>query len=63
MVPSPPAAGVMTWSLSAARNLIARCSQLRNDHRNDAVLRAEFQSWLRRVFSIDGRRGLGQSLF
>ena len=51
MVPSPPAAGVMTWSLSAARNLIARCSQLRNDHRNEAVLRAEFQSWLRRVFS------------
>jgi hypothetical protein len=41
---------VMTGSVGAARDLIARCSQLRNDHRNEAVLRAEFQSWLRRVF-------------
>lgn len=40
----------MTWSVNAARDLIARCSQLRNDHRNEAVLRAEFESWLRRVF-------------
>src|SRR5262245_33458133 len=51
MVPSPPTAGVMTWSLSAARHLIARGRQLRNGHRNEAVLRAEFQSWLRRIFS------------
>src|SRR5207249_3437916 len=50
LVPSSPATGLMTWSARAARDLIARCSQLRNDGRNEAVLRAEFQSWLRRVF-------------
>lgn len=40
----------MTWSTAAARDLIARCRQLRDERRNEAVLRAEFQSWLRRVF-------------
>jgi methylase of polypeptide subunit release factors len=40
----------MTWSLTAARSLIARCTQLRDDGRTEAVLRAEFQSWLRQVF-------------
>jgi len=40
----------MKWSLPAARSLIARCSQLREDGRIEAVLRAEFQSWLRQVF-------------
>jgi len=40
----------MTWSIDAARNLIARCGQLRNDRRIEAVLRAEFQSRLRQVF-------------
>ena len=37
-------------SLAAAKSLIARCSQLRADGRTEAVLRAEFQSWLRQVF-------------
>jgi methylase of polypeptide subunit release factors len=40
----------MSWSLDAAKNLIARCSQLRAAGRTEAVLRAEFQSWLRQVF-------------
>ena len=40
----------MTWSVAAARSLIARCTQLRDDGRTEAVLRAEFQSWLRQVF-------------
>jgi methylase of polypeptide subunit release factors len=40
----------MTSSTAAARDLLARCKQLRDEHRNEAVLRAEFQSWLRRVF-------------
>ena len=40
----------MSWSLSAAKNLIARCGELRKQGRSEAVLRAEFQSWLRQVF-------------
>lgn len=40
----------MTWSSSAARDLIARCSHLRSVGRSEAVLRAEFQSRLRSVF-------------
>jgi hypothetical protein len=40
----------MTWSVTAARSLIARCTQLRDEGRTEAVLRAEFQSWLRQVF-------------
>lgn len=40
----------MTWSLTAARNLIARCGELRKQGRSEAVLRAEFQSWLRQIF-------------
>jgi methylase of polypeptide subunit release factors len=39
-----------TSSLAAAKSLIARCIQLRADGRTEAVLRAEFQSWLRQVF-------------
>jgi hypothetical protein len=40
----------MRWSLTAAKNLIARCGELRKQGRSEAVLRAEFQSWLRQVF-------------
>lgn len=39
-----------TSPLAAAKNLIARCIQFRSDGRTEAVLRAEFQSWLRQVF-------------
>ncbi len=40
----------MTWSIPSAQNLLARAILLRHDGRNEAVLRGEFQSWLRRVF-------------
>lgn len=40
----------MNWSIESAQNALARAIQLRNDGRNEAVLRGEFQSWLRRVF-------------
>ena len=40
----------MTWSISSCQALIARAIRLRMDGRNEAVLRGEFQSWLRRVF-------------
>lgn len=40
----------MTWSVAEARELIARCRQLRDEHRTEAVLRSEFESRLRSVF-------------
>lgn len=40
----------MTWSRTAAKSLLARSLQLRADGRTEAVLRAEFQSWLRQIF-------------
>lgn len=47
---STTAQAKIATSTSAAKDLIARSRQLRDEHRNEAVLRAEFQSWLRRVF-------------
>jgi len=49
-MPQPAKTGDMTWSVAEARNLVARCRQLRDAGQSEAVLRAEFQSWLRRVF-------------
>ena len=40
----------MTWSIPSAQDLLGRSLRLRRDGRNEAVLRGEFQSWLRRVF-------------
>ena len=40
----------MTWSIPSAQDLLRRSLRLRRDGRNEAVLRGEFQSWLRRVF-------------
>lgn len=36
--------------IPSAQNLLVRAPQLREEGRNEAVLRSEFQSWLRRVF-------------
>ena len=40
----------MTWSIPSAQDVLARTIQLRRDGQNEAVLRGELQSWLRRVF-------------
>lgn len=40
----------MNWSIESAQNALARAIQLRNAGRNEAILRGEFQSWLRRIF-------------
>ena len=46
----------MTWSVRSAQALLARAIRLRRDGRNEAVLRGEFQSWLRQVFPDDEDR-------
>lgn len=40
----------MSDQLEAAKSLITRCTRMRNEHRSEAVLRAEFSSWLRSMF-------------
>ena len=40
----------MTWSIESAQNALSRAIQFRNAGRNEAALRGEFQSWLRRIF-------------
>ena len=40
----------MTWSIPSAQDLLARTINLRRAGQNEAVLRGELQSWLRRVF-------------
>lgn len=40
----------MTWSTESAQSALARAIQLRDAAKNEAVLRGEFQSWLRRIF-------------
>lgn len=40
----------MSANVEAARQCIARCIQLRNEGKAEAVLRIEFATWLRRIF-------------
>lgn len=41
----------MPADTEAGRQCIARCIQLRNEGKSEAVLRSEFLSWLRRIFT------------